>query len=203
VEELAESIKKVAFLVAICLAVVIFFILTNEPETEPMDADELYASVNKDQSEKNPDTDENISSGSSIVDVKGEVKKPGVYEVSTEYRVNDVIQMAGGFTEDADESQINLAQKVHDEMIIVVFKLGDEPSSEENNTGRDSTGKVRINYATQEEIETLNGVGPSKAQAIIQYRDENGLFQSAEDLLQVSGIGEKTLENFRDQLQIP
>src|SRR5699024_7733105 len=111
------------------------------------------------------------------------------------------IQMAGGFTEDADESQINLAQKVHDEMIIVVFKLGDEPSSEENNTGRDSTGKVRINYATQEEIETLNGVGPSKAQAIIQYRDENGLFQSAEDLLQVSGIGEKTLENFRDQLQ--
>lgn len=136
-----------------------------------------------------------------IIDIKGEVIEPGVYEVNAEARVNDAIQQAGGFTKEADEESINLAQKVQDEMIIMVPKIGanNEISQGVNSVESDM---VDINYATQEEIETLNGIGPSKALAILQYREENGFFQSVEDLLNVTGIGEKTLENIKDNIQV-
>ncbi|WP_085994411.1 helix-hairpin-helix domain-containing protein [Oceanobacillus senegalensis] len=138
-----------------------------------------------------------------VVDVKGAVTSPGVYEMEEGMRVNDVIQQAGGFTDSADTSQVNLAQKLMDEMVIIVPDLSDgtAPVSESNNNS--NNGKVRLNYATREEIESLNGIGPSKAQAIIQYRDENGLFHSIEDLLEISGIGEKTLEQMKDSVQVP
>ena len=81
-------------------------------------------------------------------------------------------------------------------------KKGEENIAAGSASGN-AQGKIRINYATVEEIQSLNGIGPSKAQAIIQYREENGLFQAPEDLLNVSGIGEKTLQNFIDQIQVP
>lgn len=136
-----------------------------------------------------------------VVDVKGEVEDPGVYEMDTDARVNDVIEDAGGFTGKADETFVNLAEKVQDEMIIHVPKTGEEDvKGEASNTEH---SKVKLNYATQEEIEKLSGIGPSKAEAIIQYREENGFFQTPEDLLDISGIGEKTLEIIGDELQIP
>lgn len=136
-----------------------------------------------------------------IIDVKGEILKPGVYEITSGSRVNDIIQLAGGFTKSADQTKVNLAQKVQDEMIIVIPKIGqtvdvNTPASNEN-------GKLRINYATQEEIETLSGIGPSKAQAIIKFREENGFFKTLDDLLEVSGIGDKTIENLKESIQIP
>jgi len=142
-----------------------------------------------------------------MVDIKGEITNPGVYEIDQNRRVIDVVKIAGGFTKLADEQQINLAQKVVDEMVIIVPKEGEEmighvttaPLSDVDS----NEPKVRINQATQEEIETLNGIGPSKAQAIIEYREENGPFQDVEDLLLVNGIGEKTLENIQDQIVIP
>ncbi|MFD2759480.1 helix-hairpin-helix domain-containing protein [Lentibacillus juripiscarius] len=137
-----------------------------------------------------------------MVDVKGEVTEPGVYEAKTDARVHDVIQMAGGFTKNADQTTVNLAQKVQDEMVIMVPDDAENtnPSSAASGSG---TEKVRINYADQAAIEELNGIGPSKAQAIIQYREENGLFKTAEDLLDISGIGEKTLEAMKEDIQIP
>lgn len=147
------------------------------------------------------ETIENLPSDDKIVvDVKGEVTRPGIYEVTSDSRIHDVIELAGGFSVEADQSHVNLAQKVHDEMMIIVPKIGEESSI----TGiSSSSNKVRINYATQDEIETLPGIGPSKAQAIIQYRDEHGFFNSVEDLLNISGIGEKTLENMKEDLQVP
>ncbi|QGS68904.1 ComEA family DNA-binding protein [Oceanobacillus sp. 143] len=136
-----------------------------------------------------------------VIDVKGAVLKPGVYEISLDSRVNDVILKAGGFTADADQTGVNLAQKVQDEMILVIPKIGEQTALAASSS--DDSGKVRINYATQEEIENLNGIGPSKAQAIIAHRDEHGFFQTVEDLLEVSGIGEKTLENMKDSIQVP
>lgn len=136
-----------------------------------------------------------------MVDVKGEVASPGVYEIASDSRVNDVIEMAGGFTSDADKTMVNLAQKVQDEMVILIPEAGSEASGSITQSNGD--GKVRINYAEQSEIETLNGIGPSKAEAIIQYREENGLFKSEEDLLNVPGIGEKTLESLQEDIQVP
>src|SRR5690625_5978989 len=132
------------------------------------------------------------------VDIKGEVNNPGVYEVKSDYRVIDVIQIAGGLTQVADESKINLAQKVTDEMVIVVPKEGeDEANITVNFSNEQEDGKINLNQASVEEIITLNGIGPKKAQAIVDYREENGPFQQVEDLLQVNGIGEKDRKSTR------
>ncbi len=139
-----------------------------------------------------------------IVDVKGEVNEPGVYHVEHDSRIDDVISLAGGFTEDADELQVNQAQKVHDEMVIYVPTVDEtgEITEVTSSASVNETG-IRVNYATKEEIMELPGIGPSKADAIIQYREEHGSFSSEDDLLEVSGIGEKTLDSLREFIQIP
>lgn len=139
-------------------------------------------------------------SGLVVVDIKGQVQNPGVYEIEGSSRVRDVVQLAGGFTKSADQNFINLAQKVFDEMVILVPEIGQEGSI---NVGESQSSKIRINYATVEEIQKLPGIGPSKANAIVEYRDAFGYFQQIEDLLGVTGIGEKTLEAIKDELQVP
>lgn len=194
---LLEIMKKYGLMIAVA-AIVIVFIFFIHPQMNRVNhsfvdespiADELTNAINQD-----------IITSTVVVDVKGEVNQPGVYEIDHDARVHDVIDLAGGFTETADQIPINLAQKVYDEMTIIVPKIGAEPTTEGDQTGN---GKVRINLATQEEIEALNGIGPAKAQAIIQYREEHGHFQHIDDLLNVSGIGEKTLEGMKDDIQIP
>lgn len=138
-----------------------------------------------------------------IVDVKGEVNQPGIYEVKSDMRVNDVINLAEGLTSQADQDQLNLAQKVADEMIIQVPSTSNELTGSETNEVASSQDKIRVNQATVEELVTLTGIGPSKAEAIITYRDEAGQFKDVDDLLNVSGIGEKTLEAIKDEIQAP
>ena len=182
--------------------IILFLVFTKEEESALMtdDIHEVTTSETQDNLlEQEPDT--NQQSNTAIIDVKGAIVKPGVYEIAMDSRINDVIVLAGGFTSDADQSQVNLAQKVQDEMIIDVPKTG--VVSEGSLAESSDNGKVKINYATQTEIETLPGIGPSKAQAIIEYREENGFFHSLEDLLQISGIGEKTLDNMQDAIQVP
>lgn len=150
------------------------------------------------------DDENEIIESKIMVDIKGEVETPGVYEIEQGTRVIDIIKAAGGFTKDADENQINLAEKVHDEMVLIVPKLGEEGTITSTVTSQQgSDQKLRINLASKEEIEQLNGIGPAKAQAIIDFREENGIFQQVDDLLQVNGIGEKTLENIKDNIIVP
>jgi len=132
------------------------------------------------------------------VDVKGAVNHPDVYQVNGNERVDDLIELAGGFTEDAAESQLNLAEKVFDEMVIYV-----PVQDEEQNITPPGNDKVRINVASQEEIESLPGIGPAKALTIIQYIEENGAFQSIDELEQVTGIGAKMVENLVEYVQVP
>lgn len=200
---MSDSMKKIIFIAGIGLAVLIFLLITGNSVKEQNKPNNIHAAM--EAAEPDVTSIEDSTTPYVIIDVKGEVNKPGVYEVSSNARVNDVIELAGGFTKDADQNLINLAQKVHDEMSIIVFKIDEEgvAAGAGDSSGSQASGKIRVNYASQEEIETLNGVGPAKAQAIIQYREENGLFQSPEDLLDISGIGEKTLQNFIDQIQIP
>lgn len=194
-----EWFKKNLLFIILGLFIMGFVFITKESENS------LHSEIAPvDHPEK--DEEELLSEESVLIDIKGEIHKPGVYELPHDARVNDVIEQASGFTDKADETAINLAQKVHDEMIIIVPSESDEQSgtsSQQSGTSAGQEAKVRVNYATQEEIETLPGIGPAKAQAIIDYREENGLFQTIDDLLDISGIGEKTLENMRDYLQIP
>jgi len=198
---LIEILKKSSFFIIILLIIVLFFIFTNEEDTAIQHSDLHEVPPTDGESAQQGD---NVSqSDTVIVDVKGAVGKPGVYEVQVDSRVHDVILLAGDFLENADQTQVNLAQKVQDEMIINVPKIGEASETTENNSSSNGNEKIRINDATQEELETLPGIGPSKAEAIIQHREENGLFKSGEDLLQVSGIGEKTLENLLEHIQVP
>ena len=146
-----------------------------------------------------------------IVDVKGAVKFPGVYELTTQHRIIDAIQLAGGYTDEAETRYINHAQKLQDEMIIYILKKGEDieqfsimgqaiQSTVPNSNIEES--KVNINTADETELSTLPGVGPSKAQAIISYRDENGSFQTIEDLKNVSGIGDKTFEKLKEFISV-
>ena len=138
-----------------------------------------------------------------FVDIKGEVKKPGVYQMKVGDRVKDAIEAAGGMTAEADSQKVNLAQRVEDQMVIVVPKVGEEaeeiPAGE---TRKEATkeGKVNINTATVEELKTLKGVGEKKAEAIIEYRKKNGSFQTKEDLMKVRGIGKKLFESFQERI---
>ena len=146
------------------------------------------------------------------VDVKGEVLRPGVYEFSCESRIQEVIKKAGGFTEEADETKINLAQKITDQMQIIVpnVQSKQEGGVTEENSGKGSStntsvsnskqGTININTATLEELQTIKGIGKKKAEAILQYRKEHGAFRTKEDLLQVKGIGKKALEAIESQV---
>ncbi|WP_174613869.1 helix-hairpin-helix domain-containing protein [Virgibacillus ihumii] len=193
-----DFLKKNFLFIVIAVAVV-FILFLNNDKVKENDVHSNKVSLQTPAVSK--EKEENVSSAA-VVDVKGAVVNPGVYEVSLESRVNDVIALAGGFTKNADQTMVNLAQKVQDEMIILIPRKGD-PTVSAAQSGGSGARKIRINYASQEEIETLNGIGPSKAQAIIQYRDEFGLFKSTEDLLEVPGIGEITLQNLEDRIQIP
>lgn len=143
-----------------------------------------------------------------FVDIKGAVLYPGVYELQQDQRIRDAVQVAGGYTEDADTQLINHAQKVQDEMVIYIPKKG-EPLEEgttnfitmpaENNNNEQ---KININKADVAALSTLPGIGPSKAQSILSYREENGPFQTIDDLKNVSGIGDKTFEKLQDSITV-
>ncbi|MGT2833564.1 helix-hairpin-helix domain-containing protein [Streptococcus halotolerans] len=144
------------------------------------------------------------------VDVKGAVKKPGVYDLPSGSRVNDAILLAGGLREDADRKSVNFAQKLSDEGIVYVASQGENISvinssvAPQNSTDSSevSTGKVDLNRATLADLQTISGIGQKRAQDIIDYRDSNGGFKSVDDLSNVSGIGDKTLEKLREEVTV-
>ncbi|MEA3459697.1 MAG: helix-hairpin-helix domain-containing protein, partial [Chloroflexota bacterium] len=134
----------------------------------------------------------------------GAVANPDVYTLPPESTIKDAVQAAGGPTEKADLNRINLAQRVHDEEHIYVPEVGEERlpvTSQPSSPGRVG-GKVNINTATAEELETLPGIGPAFAQRIIEYRQEKGPFASIEDIEKVKGIGEATFEKLRDLITV-
>lgn len=154
------------------------------------------------------------------VDVKGMVKKAGVYELAKNSIVNDAIKKAGGLTSKADTTNVNLSKSLTNEMVIYIPKkeevtksvvndalvdksnsVGFEDSPSSNETTNTST-KVNINTATLKELTTLSGIGESKAQAILEYRTKNGNFKTLEDLKKVSGIGEAAYEKIKDNICI-
>lgn len=136
-----------------------------------------------------------------FVHICGEVKNPGVYEVNMDSRVCDVLNLAGGFTEEAAQNAINLAELVTDGMMVVV------PSKEELKEISlkqeiQNAGLVDINTASLEELCTLPGIGKARAEAIITYRQENGSFTTIEDIMLVSGIKSGMYEDLKDKIYV-
>ncbi|PEY75382.1 helix-hairpin-helix domain-containing protein [Bacillus thuringiensis] len=136
-----------------------------------------------------------------IIDVKGAVSKEGVYEMKEGDRVKDAVQKAGGFLSEVDIKKVNLAQIVQDQMLLYIPSKND--SEQGMFTSSKEDGKIRINTAAKEQLEKITGIGSRKAESILKYREEHGPFQKIEDLLEIDGIGTKSLEKIKDQIIIP
>lgn len=137
------------------------------------------------------------------VDVEGAVRQPGVYNLNPSDRVEDAIRAAGGPLPEADLSKVSksLAAKITDgERIIVPFRGSNEAGSSLSRGG--NAEKININTASLSELDTLPGIGPTTAQRIIEYREQNGGFNSIEEIMNVSGIGEAKFEKIKDLITI-
>lgn len=151
-------------------------------------------------------TMEPAASAAMTVHVDGAVLSPGVYELSGEsLRVNDAIKAAGGLAEDADSSQMNLAavladgQKVH-VPYAAEATAGTASGEVTGSAAGAGTGLININLAAASDLEALSGVGEATARAIVEDREANGPFTCTEDLMRVSGIGQKKFQKLKDQI---
>ena len=153
------------------------------------------------------------ASNNFYVDVKGEVKNPGVYFVSEGMLVIDAINLAGGLTKKACTDDINLSMKLTNEMVIYinnkssfttttkVTELNDAKVSKSSSKEEKQTGLVNINTASKNELMSISGIGESKANSIIEYRKEN-TFKTIEDIKNVSGIGDKFFEQIKNYITV-
>ena len=138
-----------------------------------------------------------------FVDVKGAVKHPGVFETTKDKRVKDLIEEAGGLLDDADTATLNLSQKVKDQMVIYVLKHGEKPKQiSDGGSSSSNTDVININTANKEQLMKISGVGKTKAEAIISYREKNGDFKKKEDITKVHGIGKATFEKIKDKIEV-
>jgi competence protein ComEA len=193
---------------ALVLGAIGFWYVRSLPS--PVHIDAAMASGPESGSARGPEPPAEPTSGPSpgpiVVYVSGWVRNPGVYEFLPGDRVVDALERADGAKRGADLTSLNLAALLADGQQIVVGKLGGGGSIQSGITtgasGASGGGPININSATLEELESLPGIGPSLGQRILDYRDENGPFRSVDELLNVSGIGEKRLADIRDKVTV-
>ena len=145
-----------------------------------------------------------------VVEVRGEVEAPGVHELSPGARLQDAIAAAGGLTEEADLSTLNLARRLRDGELIVILALpapGGTPMVSAAGAGIAGTAdepspRININTATAEELESLPAVGEVIATRIVAYREQNGPFRSVDDLIHVEGISDRAIDEFRELVTV-
>lgn len=203
---------KVQYIIGIAIVVlaIIAFILWNLFLSSP---GEFRVGENDSSKQTNEQTNANEQEEASIyVHVSGCVNKPGLYELSSKARVAEAIEKAGGASEEANLDALNLAEKLQDGQHIIVesknasvaanSSTDQNSNSESQGTEGSKSGKVNINTADESLLQSVSGIGPSKASKIVAYREKNGKFKSVDDLVNVSGIGEKTLASIKDQLCI-
>ncbi len=164
-----------------------------EPLTEPESSQEETANVKEPVENEEP----------MVVHVCGAVVSPGVYELPAGSRIVDAVEMAGGLREDAEESYVNLANIPSDgEQIFIPTKEEAEQIKQMSQIAAQELGKVNINTADKELLCTLPGIGDTRAESIIAYRQQNGRFSSIEDIMQVSGIKESSFQKIKEHITV-
>ncbi len=196
------SIKKVPpnvlkALAAIVVIVVIFSLIKWSPIANGSEFE-----ISQSSEASSSDGDDTQESGQQnqyvVVHVSGAVAAPGVYSLPAGNRVNDAVQAAGGFSQDASTSCVNLARQIQDGEQIIISTQEQAEQSQSSAAGtatsidasQGSNSKININTADATKLQELQGIGPSTAQAIIDYRTQNGNFKTIEDIKEVSGIGD-------------
>ena len=203
---LKNNKKIIIILLVIIIGIIIYFIYNNfyfEDTGTDMVNDIL---IKEDNIVEENSLTESKESDKVIVHITGEINNPGIIELESGDRIFNAIEKAGGTTKNADTSKINLAQVVEDGMKINVPNINDKEIvteetvstvSNSNNIQQKKQNIVNINSASQTELETLPGIGPSIASKIVNYRKEKGKFSKIEDIMNVNGIGEAKFEKIK------
>ena len=217
----AEVIRYAA-VILVLLTALLLFTYRGSGDLEITDAAETPEASQTQEEERNTDAAPAGTSAESIyVDIGGAVKNPVLAKLPEGSRVEDAILSAGGLKEDADLSAVNRARVLSDGEKIYIPAKGEDPYAGQSavgtadsayGTGGPETpagslqgdpaaaGRINVNLADKETLQEISGVGPATAQKIIDYRTQNGPFQTPEDLKNVSGIGDKTYEKMKDQI---
>lgn len=220
-----KLIRKIKYPLTIVLFIfAIIYVISTKRNLEKNKYNDIEVVTNDMQDEQPKEMTEEITNYT--IDIKGAIKNPGVYTIDSNSNVNDVIKLAGGLTKEADTSLINLAKKVTDEMVIIVYTKEEVKNSnlvntvikvvekecvcpniendgclntevQDNITNKEDGKLININTATKEELLTISGIGESKANNIIKYRETNGKFNSIEDIKNVDGIGDNLYETIK------
>lgn len=200
-----QKIIVVVLIIIMCI-VIGYYIISKTEKYDYSDIEKISNIIEEDQ-----EVDDNIIENKIVIHITGEVEEEGVIELEKGARISDAIEEAGGTTEEADLSNVNLAYSLSDgqkvkipninekdeEIIVVEEKAGDNIIIEGNKSKEE---KININKAAQTEIETLPGIRPSTALKIINYRNEHGKFKNIEDIKNVSGIGDSKFENIKEYI---
>lgn len=231
-----EKYKKAVIigisLIIIIIFIIIMMIINSEEDYQTNKEIEQLSSATTEKKKEKSKKEKTVK-----VDIKGEVLNPSVYELEENSRIIDVIQKAGGLTQNADTTYINLSKKIKDEMVIILYSKEEikdykknkeqvkyvyiendcecpdemnEACIEEKKTKKGSNQEkteeedslVSINEADIEKLQTLSGIGKSKAESIVAYRKENGDFKTIEDIKNVSGIGDSVFEKIKDKITV-
>ena len=194
------SSLKMKIMIAIVFVIVLIFavIYIREQRNTPL----ILVSVDTPNVNTKEDLPEikDILIGTIVIYISGEVNNPGVYELNEGARVVDAVEAAGGFTQYANQNAINLAAKLTDEQHILIYNLDENTPSLLVSSEQNQNNIININTATAQELQALSGIGPSIAENIIKHRQARGGFGSIEEIINVSGIGEKMFESIRDRI---
>ena len=221
-----DKIKYILFSVVIILEIMIIGleVMCFNCEEKVEESNQVVSVIEKEEEE------EEIVINKIKVDIKGAIKKAGVYEVDEGARISDLIKLAGGLKSNASTKYLNLSKKLEDEMVIkiytenqiknmnITYKVQEECkcSSDDitscaganviingsSNSNNEVIGKISLNKATMEELMTLSGVGESKAKDIVEYRNKNNGFKTVEEIMNVSGIGEALYNKIKDNITL-
>lgn len=212
--------KKTITYISIAIIVIIatyYFFIRKEDYVESNFNVNIATNENNTQVEENTLNLEKNTEEKILIYITGAVKNEGIYELEENSRIADCIEKAGGLTDEADIKDINLAYILEDGMKIYIPKINEnknqitdntetyiskENSSSESTKITSKNEKININTATQTELETLPGIGTSTALKIINYRKENGKFNSIEDIKKVNGIGDSKFSQIEDLIKV-
>ena len=216
-----KTMISIILIIILIISFIIYLIMNNsEDNALNWEEDIIMQNTQNEENRKNKigeSTNEIEEEEIIVVHITGEVKKEGILYLAKGARIADAIKGAGGETDEADLSQVNLAYKLQDGQKIYIPNKNEKVSmyitdnggnniiEESNNTQNGEKGeskKVNINTASQSELDSLPGIGPALAQNIIDYREENGGFKSIEELQNVKGIGDAKYDDIKDNVTI-
>ena len=199
----------------VVIALIVVFLMFCNNQADEKDVGVLLISSSQTTTKRlSPTKKESKENNQIYVDISGAISHPGVYCLSKNDRLFTLIQKAGGLTENAAVNTVNQSIKLEDQQKIVILTQEEAKNAQAENTSlsvsdssiskkdNDDQAKININQADLSQLQQLSGIGAKKAQAIIDYRTENGDFKSIDELGKVNGIGEKTVEKLKNSITI-